>query len=96
VVGPGASGGDIWKTENDEGVMGGLALVTAGCSAIGRDLTLALAGAGYGVAFTHLGQAEAAAALVAEISAAGGRALAVESPAGDEGAVLAFHAQAAA
>ena len=75
--------------------MGDLALVTAGASAIGRDLTRALAGAGHAVAFTHLGQAAAAAALVEEIAAAGGRALAVESDAGDEAAVLEFHLRAA-
>ena len=75
--------------------MGDLALVTAGVSAIGRDLTLALAGAGYAVAFTHLGQAAAAAALVEQIAGAGGRALAVESNAGDEAQVLEFHLRAA-
>ena len=75
--------------------MGGLVLVTAGVSAIGRDLTLALAGAGHAVAFTHLGQAAAAADLVAEIAASGGRALAVESDAGDEAQVLDFHFRAA-
>ena len=75
--------------------MGDLALVTAGVSAIGRDLTLALAGAGHAVAFTHLGQAAAAVALVEQIAAAGGRALAVESDTGDEAQVLEFHLRAA-
>lgn len=72
-----------------------LALVTAGPSAIGRSLVTALAGAGHDVAFTHLGQAEAAAALVAEVEEAGRRALALESDAGDEASVTRFHALAA-
>jgi 3-oxoacyl-[acyl-carrier protein] reductase len=69
-----------------------LALVTAGASAIGRSLTRALAGAGYRVAFTHLGQAEAAQALVVEI---GPTARAWESDAGDPAQVAQFHAEAA-
>ncbi len=72
-----------------------LALVTAGPSAIGRSLVTALAGAGHDVAFTHLGQAEAAAALVAQVQATGRRALALESDAGDEASVTRFHALAA-
>lgn len=72
-----------------------LALVTAGPSAIGRSLVTALAGAGHDVAFTHLGQAEAAAALIAEVEATGRRALALESDAGDEASVTRFHALAA-
>lgn len=72
-----------------------LALVTAGPSAIGRSLVTALAGAGHDVAFTHMGQAAAAAALVAEVKALGRQALALESDAGDEAAVTRFHALAA-
>ncbi len=72
-----------------------LALVTAGPSAIGRSLVTALAGAGHDVAFTHMGQAAAAAALVAEVKALGRQALALESDAGDEAAVARFHALAA-
>lgn len=72
-----------------------LALVTAGPSAIGRSLVTALAGAGHDVAFTHMGQAAAAAALVAEVKALGRQALALESDAGDETAVARFHALAA-
>lgn len=71
-----------------------LALVTAGDSAIGRHLVLGLSGAGYAVAFTHLGAAEASEALVAEVQSKGGKALAVESNAGVEAEVLAFHALA--
>lgn len=72
-----------------------LALVTAGPSAIGRSLVTGLAGAGYDVGFTHLGQAEAAVALVAEVEALGQRGRAWESDAGNAGAVAAFHAGAA-
>ncbi|GAB1477651.1 SDR family NAD(P)-dependent oxidoreductase [Paracoccaceae bacterium] len=72
-----------------------LALVTAGPSAIGRSLVIALAGAGHDLAFTHLGQADAAAALVAQVQAMGRRALALESDAGDEASVTRFHALAA-
>lgn len=72
-----------------------LAVVTAGASAIGRPLVLALAGAGHDVALTHLGSAEAAARVVAEVEALGRRCLAVEVDAGDEVAVPAFHARAA-
>lgn len=75
--------------------MAKLALVTAGNSAIGRHLVLGLAGAGYDVAFTHLGASAASAALVAEVAVLGGRALAVESDAGEEAQVLAFHGEAA-
>lgn len=72
-----------------------LALVTAGDSAIGRHLVLGLAGAGYDVAFTHLRAGAAAADLVAQVAASGGRALALESDSGQEAEVLEFHAQAA-
>ncbi len=71
------------------------AIVTAGVSAIGRDLVLALAGAGHAGAFTHLGAGAAAAALEAAVAARGGRAKGWESDAGDEAAVAAFHAAAA-
>ncbi len=72
-----------------------LALVTAGPSAIGRSLVIALADAGHDVAFTHLGQPEAAAALVAAVQALGRNALALESDAGDPASVARFHALAA-
>lgn len=71
-----------------------LALITAGPSAIGRALVRGLAGAGHDVAFTHLKAHAAAAALVAEVETMGRRALAIESDAGEEGQVQAFHAQA--
>jgi NAD(P)-dependent dehydrogenase (short-subunit alcohol dehydrogenase family) len=78
-----------------EDLMTRLALVTAGNSAIGRHLVLGLAGAGYDVAFTHLGAAADAATLVARVAAQGARALAIESHAGEEVQVLDFHAHAA-
>lgn len=73
-----------------------LALITAGPSAIGRSLVTALAGAGYDVAFTHLGQAEAAASLCAQVAGIGTRARAWESDASDAAQVDAFHAEAEA
>lgn len=73
--------------------MSRLALVTAGNSAIGKHLVLGLAGAGYDVAYSYLGPSDDA--LVAEVAALGGRALALESDAGDEAQVASFHARAA-
>lgn len=73
-----------------------LALITAGPSAIGRSFVTAMAGAGYDVGFTHLGQAEAAASLIATVESMGRRARAWESDASDAGEVLQFHAEAAA
>ena len=72
-----------------------LAVVTAGTSAIGRHLVVALAQAGHDVALTHLGSADLAAQVVAQVEAAGRRCLAAEVDAGDEVAVPAFHARAA-
>ena len=73
----------------------GLAIVTAGDSALGRDFVLGLAGAGHDIAFTHLGAAGAAQDLVARIEALGRRAMAAECDAGDEAQVEEFHARAA-
>jgi 3-oxoacyl-[acyl-carrier protein] reductase len=72
-----------------------LALVTAGTSAIGRHLVLALAQSGHTVAFTHLGMGPEAETLTAEVAALGQRALPCESDASDPAQVAAFHAQAA-
>lgn len=66
------------------------AIVTAGTSAIGRDLVRALARAGYNVGFTHLGDEARASALVEELEAMGRRARAWATDAGDEDAVSAF------
>ncbi|MFZ1470563.1 MAG: SDR family NAD(P)-dependent oxidoreductase [Paracoccaceae bacterium] len=73
-----------------------VAIVTAGDSAIGRHLVLALAGAGHAVGFTHLGQPDAAQALEAEVAALGQRARGWDSDAGDEAAVVALHAEVGA
>jgi len=70
-----------------------LALITAGPSAIGHDLVLGLARAGYDVGFTHLGAADAAASLVAEVVALGREARACEADAGDVDDVARFHAE---
>ncbi len=69
-----------------------LALVTAGDSALGRHLVMALAAAGYRVAFTHRGAPEAAARLQADT---GGAARGWDSVAGEEADVGRFHAEAA-
>ena len=71
-----------------------LALITAGTSAIGRHLVLALAGAGHDVAFTHLGMTTAAEALCRDVQALGARAISSESDASDPTQVATFHAQA--
>lgn len=71
------------------------AIVTAGPSAIGRSLVLALAKAGYDMAFTHLNAVSAADDLVAQVTSQGRRARAWEADAGDEAAVQSFHAEAA-
>lgn len=73
----------------------GLAIVTAGTSAIGRHLVTALAGAGHDVAFTHLASADLAAQVADQVRALGRRALAIEADAGDEGDAARVHAQAA-
>ncbi|WP_435259891.1 SDR family NAD(P)-dependent oxidoreductase [Thioclava sp. FR2] len=70
------------------------AVVTAGVSAIGRDIVRGLARAGYDVAFTHLGAEAAAADLVADVEAIGRRARGWDSDVGDEAAVAGFWAEA--
>ncbi|MEZ5755687.1 MAG: SDR family oxidoreductase [Paracoccaceae bacterium] len=72
-----------------------LAVVTAGTSAFGGHLVVALAGEGHDVALSHLGSGALADEVAAEVAALGRRCLAVEADAGDEAAVSAFHAQAA-
>lgn len=69
-----------------------LAVVTAGVSAIGRDLVRGLARAGYDIALTHLGAGAAAEALVAEVGGLGRQARAWECDVGDEAAVAALWA----
>jgi 3-oxoacyl-[acyl-carrier protein] reductase len=72
----------------------GLAIVTAGNSAIGGSLVSGLARAGYKVAFTYMGDATVADRLVDQIRAEGGLALAMVADAGDEADVEASHRQA--
>lgn len=73
-----------------------LALLTAGPSAIGHDLVLGLARAGYDVGFTHLGAEGAAAQLVAAVQDLGRDARAWQADAGDADDVARFHAEAMA
>ncbi len=63
------------------------ALVTGAATGIGRACALRLAEAGAVVWINHLGQAEAAAALVQAIAAAGGHAQAIEADVADAAAV---------
>ncbi|WP_084383417.1 3-oxoacyl-ACP reductase family protein [Hydrogenophaga flava] len=66
---------------------GRTALVTGAATGIGRATALRLAQAGAFVWVNHLGQADAADALVREIAAAGGRAQAIEADVSDAAAV---------
>jgi 3-oxoacyl-[acyl-carrier protein] reductase len=59
-----------------------LAVLTGGSQGIGRHLTMALATAGYAVAFSYRSSREAADQLLDQIRADGGRAIAMESDAG--------------
>jgi 3-oxoacyl-[acyl-carrier protein] reductase len=64
-----------------------VALVTGGSRGIGRAISLALAGAGHPVAVNYHSRSDAAEAVVAEIQAAGGRAMSVAADVGDGDAV---------
>ncbi|MGC4393903.1 SDR family NAD(P)-dependent oxidoreductase [Hydrogenophaga sp. T2] len=68
-------------------LQGRTALVTGAATGIGRACALRLAEAGAAVWVNHLGQAEAAAALVQAINAAGGHAQAIEADVADAAAV---------
>jgi NAD(P)-dependent dehydrogenase (short-subunit alcohol dehydrogenase family) len=72
------------------------ALVTGGAVRVGRALSLALAEAGFSVAIHHNRSHEAAAALVAEIAASGGKASALVADLADENAVKALLPEAEA
>ena len=69
------------------GLEGRTALVTGAATGIGRARALRLAQAGAVVWVNHLGQADAAGALVREIALAGGRAQAIEADVSDAAAV---------
>lgn len=68
-------------------LQGRTALVTGAATGIGRACAVRLAQAGATVWINHLGQADAAAALVREIVAAGGRAQTIEADVSDALAV---------
>lgn len=69
------------------------ALVTGGSRGIGRAVALTLARDGYQVILTYVSRPEEADKTVAEIEAAGGRALALPLNVGDGEAVAAFFAE---
>lgn len=67
------------------------ALVTGGAGGIGSAIVLELARAGHEVVFTHMGQAEEAAALVAKAAEEGFKVVAEESDTTDAHSVDAIH-----
>ncbi|BBE73606.1 SDR family oxidoreductase [Oharaeibacter diazotrophicus] len=69
-------------------------VVTGGSRGIGRATALAAAADGFDVVFSYVSDAGAAESLVAEIGAAGGRAVAVRADVGVEADVLALFAAA--
>jgi glucose 1-dehydrogenase len=69
------------------------ALVTGASSGIGRAVAVALGAAGAAVAVNHVGDADAAAIVVAKIEAAGGAAFAVQADVSQEAAVEAMFAE---
>jgi 3-oxoacyl-[acyl-carrier protein] reductase len=71
-----------------------VAVVTGGSRGIGRATALLLARRGAAVCVNYAGRADAAEAVVREIKAAGGRAIAVGANVGDNGAVTAMIARA--
>ncbi len=75
-------------------VQGKVALVTGGSRGIGRAICLALARAGAAVVLTYQNRADAAQAVVDEITAAGGRALACQAEVRDREALRSAIAQA--
>ncbi len=72
--------------------MSGILLVTGGSRGIGAAIVRLAAGRGYAVAVNYRTRADKAQALVAEIEAADGRAMAVQGDVGDEASVAAMFA----
>lgn len=69
-----------------------VAIVTGAARGIGRAIAVRLAREGYAVAVNYAGSAQAALGVVAEIEAAGGRAIAVQADVRDGAAVQALFA----
>ncbi|MEU6854223.1 SDR family oxidoreductase [Actinacidiphila alni] len=67
-----------------------VAVVTGGSRGIGREVVARLAADGFAVVVGYAGRVDAAQAAVAEVTAAGGRALAVRADVADETAVAAL------
>ncbi|HAF43019.1 MAG TPA: oxidoreductase [Sphingobium sp.] len=76
-------------TEPNQPLAGKVALVTGGSRSIGAAIARRLAADGAAVALTYSASPDRAAQIVAEIEAAGGRAMAIEADAGDPAAVRA-------
>jgi len=72
---------------------GKVALVTGGSKGIGRAIALAYGKSGIAVALTYLGDGAAARQAVAEITAGGGRALAIQADVRDPASIAAMVAQ---
>lgn len=75
--------------------MNGVALVTGASRGIGRSIALKLAADGLSVAVNFLSNAEKADAVLSEVEAAGGTAIAVRADVGDDDAVTAMFATVA-
>lgn len=77
----------------EKSLVGQRALVTGGNSGIGAAIALALAEAGARVAINYLSNVEEAQALVAEIQASGGEAVAIQADVSQEDQVIAMFQQ---